>query len=169
MMEGVVYHTSLLGHYYTMDEIKWDNYEYYYTEDQIHCLMWGSVIPFREADGTINEYILYTLYDADMARFFAFYCDDHAGEQTTITWHYDTRGYRVIDVYDTELAKKEHLKFWTDINIDYGVVPPVQEYDMGLIGNLPKYAKDQGVSDSKAIKELYLDVKPYGVDYPTEN
>ena len=165
--EGLVYYVPLIGYYYTSDEIKWDAPDYYYTKDRIYCQMWGGVIPFTETDGTVNEYILYSLYDNDLASYFAFYCDHNSGVQTTITWHYDARGYRVIDVYDTEIAKEDHLWFWTMQNQKFGVVPPIQEYDMGLSGKLPVYANDdQSAECSRIVKELYPDVKPYGVDYP---
>ena len=166
MQEGIAYYQALASYYFTADEIKWDDYEYYYREDLIHSLMWGSVIPFKEADGTVNDYILYTIYDGDLARYFAFYCDKHPGEQTTITWHYDTRGNRVIDEYDVELAKPEHLKFWTMQNENHGVVPPIWEYDMGLTGELPTYSEGQGAIYTKDITAMYPDVKPYGIDYP---
>ena len=167
MMEGIVYYQALNSYYYSMDELVWGDPDYYRTEERMHGLMWGGVIPFTEADGTVNDYIVYSLYDNDLACFFASFCDDHPGQQTTITWHYDTRGYRVIDTYDTELVRQTHLAYWTDVNQDYGAVPPVQEYDMGLTGKLPKYDdNDQAANDSKAFKAMFPDVKPYGVDYP---
>ena len=168
--EGVVIGMEMAFHYYQPNEICWgDERSKYYTEDMVHCLLMAVVIPFTEVDGTVNDYILYSIYDNSLANYFGTYCDGHPGEQITITWYYDTHGNRVIDEYDVELAKPEHLKFWTMQNENHGVVPPIWEYDMGLTGELPTYYDDdQSAIDTAAIKELYPDVKPYGIDYPVE-
>ena len=157
---------SYMGHYYDVElggESTW-----VFDENQLYELMSGVVLPCKENDGTVNDYILYLLYPCDMNDMLFYYCGERAETQLTLTWHYDSRGYRIIDKFDTGLVEERYIEYWDEVSQKSGYVPPLKECDYVFEGRLPVYADDQAVLDLQVVKEKYPDVKPYGIDYPVE-
>ena len=151
--------------YYTMEEFYKLPIEHCYTVQTAHLLALTNRIPFVEEDGTVNDYYVHSHTDNDLAQYFALHCDK-PGITTVITWHYDTRGLRVIDEYDVSLAEEKYVNFWVGINQTQGVVPYVWEIDLGIEGVHSAYLEGEGDAHSAKMKELFPDIAPYGKDYP---
>lgn len=160
---------SHIGAYYSDDPQSWTPKKTITTETLYEFLP-GTVITLEETDGSVNDYILYFVYFHDLNQCFASACDNNGqgGIEVTVTWHYDTRGYRVIDEYDIALAEPYYIEFWSEINENNGNVPPLKEIDYDFSGTLPEYVPYYGDEYLEIVKEKYPDVKPYGIDYPVE-
>ena len=143
-----------------------DMYDYC-TPDKVYYLMGASIIPFKEEDGTVNDYVLYHLYNNDLSEFFAMYCDGHQGEEVTITWHYNRYGLRVIDNYDKTLGEEKYRTFWME-NYEFDqTAPPILEIDLGIEALPTIYStKDDAYLLRPIVEKMYPDVEPYGTPYP---
>ena len=164
--EEVVGYDHLGAYYMGIEKFMEGTYEEYVTAEQAHNIMRGIVLPLKESDGTVNNYICYEIYDNSMISYFTEQCDNLLFD-TEIKWHFDTRGNRIIDEFDKSVCVDAYSEFWRDQNEKLGVVPPVLEMDLNLSGEVAQYVKDDICAEyCKDISLIYPNVKPYGVDYP---
>ena len=162
---GVVIYSPLVGYYFPND---WHSKEngYFQQKEMLYTQMYASVIPLTDQDGSVHDYLCYHLYDNDLSCFFALYCDHNPDAKIKITWFEDMRGNRVIESFDTALVMEDYAAYWREVNEKYGVVPPLKETELDLVGKYPTYTTgDDARSLIPIVKGYYPDVKPYGTDY----
>ncbi len=150
-----------LGGYYAEQS---GSNEWQFDENKLYELMSGIVFTGEESNGTLNDYILYYIYPCDMNDMLFYHCCDSKETVLTFTWHYDKRGYRIIDQFDTSLVMDRYIAHWQKISDEYGIIPPLKECVTVFEGELPKYEDDQADLDLAVVKARYPDVVPYGID-----